>query len=169
MLHSHQDHTKPKPIDINIPVFVKEDTVDPHYNKDLFSMNLDSHVTGSSQHETPPPLCDISTPDKFQGTPVHGNLILIPPPSFAMSPVVKAPSTAWVQNLDALPDTTYVGLMDIPTGNPRSLPKGSTCNDTVEKGHPLNPHLVTVWHIPNLTVHQQVTCQWSQKVMPCLR
>ena len=144
-----------KPIDINIPAFVKEERVDPCYNKYLFSMNLDSHVIGSSQHESPPPLCDI-TPDKFQGMAVHGNLILMPPPSFAMSPVVKAPSPAWVHTLDALPDTTYAGLMDIPTGNPKSLPKGLPCNDTVEKGHPLNPHAVTVWYIPNLAVHQQV-------------
>ena len=125
-----------KPVDINIPVFVKEETVDPCYNKYLFSMNFDSHVIGSSQHESSPPLCDFCTPDKFQGTSVHGNLILMPPPSFAMSPVVKAPSTAWVHTLDALHDTTHVGLMDIPTGNPRSLPKGSTYNDTVDKGPP---------------------------------
>ena len=50
-----------------------------------------------------------------------------------MSPVVKAPLTAWVYTLDALPDTTYVGLMDIHAGNPTSLPKGSTSDDTVDK------------------------------------
>ena len=49
----------------------------------------------------------ISTPDKFQGTPVCGNLILMLPASFAMSHVVKMPSTAWVHTFDVLPDTIY--------------------------------------------------------------
>ena len=54
---------------------------------------------------------------------------------------MKVPSTAWVHTLDALPDTTYVGPMDIPTGNPTSLLKGSTSNDTVDKA--LSPKLTT--------------------------
>ena len=115
---------------------MKEEMIDPCYSKYLLSMNLDSNAMGSSQDEPPLPHPDIATPDKFQGTPVYDNLILMPPPSFAMSPVVKAPSTAWAHTLDALPDTTYMGLMDIPAGNPTCLPKGSTSNDAMDKVPP---------------------------------